>query len=125
MGGTASARDMHNDNTFLYDSEGNLIEDRSKGLKISYDWRGMPVEFVHDVSNASEAYKLTMAYAGLRRPGHDVAHGIRRIRQTHLQDPPVQGRRQRMGNCAGHTLHRHRDGGARKFPQRLTEQHED
>ena len=32
-------------NNFVYDFEGNLIEDRSKSLKISYDWRGMPVEF--------------------------------------------------------------------------------
>ncbi len=30
---------------FVYDSEGNLTEDKSKGLKISYDWRGMPIEF--------------------------------------------------------------------------------
>ncbi|SHH87777.1 hypothetical protein SAMN05720766_13211 [Fibrobacter sp. UWH9] len=30
---------------FVYDSTGNLIEDHSKNLKISYDWRGMPVEF--------------------------------------------------------------------------------
>ena len=30
---------------FVYDSESNLIEDKSKHLKISYDWRGMPVEF--------------------------------------------------------------------------------
>ncbi|OWV06176.1 RHS repeat-associated core domain-containing protein [Fibrobacter sp. UWH3] len=30
---------------FVYDSEGNLIEDKSKNLKIFYDWRGMPVEF--------------------------------------------------------------------------------
>lgn len=32
-------------NNLVYDSEGNLIEDHSKNLKISYDWRGMPVEF--------------------------------------------------------------------------------
>ena len=28
----------------------------SMRLKISYDWRGMPVEFVHDVSDAKDAY---------------------------------------------------------------------
>lgn len=33
------------DDLFQYDSEGNLIEDLSKSLKISYDWSGMPVEF--------------------------------------------------------------------------------
>lgn len=38
-------RDMSAAGNFVYDSEGNLIEDRSKNLKISYDWRGMPVEF--------------------------------------------------------------------------------
>ena len=57
---------------FLYDSEDNLVDDKylrgencknalvhfycrtvvycalrnSKGLKISYDWRGMPIEFI-------------------------------------------------------------------------------
>ena len=72
----------------LYDSWDNLTEDKylhgensknalvhfycqtvvycalrkSKRLKISYDWRGMPVEFVHDVSDAKDAYKLVMAY---------------------------------------------------------------
>ena len=35
---------------------------KSKRLKISYDWRGMPVEFVHDVNDAKDAYKLVMAY---------------------------------------------------------------
>ena len=39
----------------------------SKRLKISYDWRGMPVEFVHDVSDAKDAYKLVMAYDGSGR----------------------------------------------------------
>uniref|UniRef100_UPI0026321F19 hypothetical protein n=1 Tax=uncultured Fibrobacter sp. TaxID=261512 RepID=UPI0026321F19 len=45
MGGTADDRNMSYANNFVYDSEGNLIEDKSKKMKISYDWRGMPVEF--------------------------------------------------------------------------------
>ena len=74
---------MNVSGNFVYDSEGNLIEDKylqgesnknalvhfycrtaaycalrnSKRLKISYDWRGMPVEFVHDVSDAKDPYK--------------------------------------------------------------------
>ena len=38
-----------------------------KKRNISYDWRGMPVEFVHDVSDAKDAYKLVMAYDGSGR----------------------------------------------------------
>ena len=84
---------MNVSGNFVYDSTGNLIEDKylqgessknalvhfycrtvvycalrkSKRLKISYDWRGMPVEFVHDVSDANDAYKLVMAYDGSGR----------------------------------------------------------
>ena len=50
-----------------YDSEGNLIEDKSKSLKISYDWRGMPVEFLHETGDNSKDYKLLMAYDGSGR----------------------------------------------------------
>lgn len=39
-------RDMSADNNFVYDSEGNLIEDKSKKLKISYDRRDMLTEFL-------------------------------------------------------------------------------
>ena len=28
---------------FVYDSVGNLIEDKSKKMRITYDWRGMPM----------------------------------------------------------------------------------
>ncbi|PWJ56689.1 RHS repeat-associated protein [Fibrobacter sp. UWR4] len=59
---------------FVYDSEGNLIEDRSKSLKISYDWRGMPVEFVRrnsciDIREqiVCDSTKLLMAYDGSSR----------------------------------------------------------
>ena len=47
MGGeSADNRNMSDPDNFVYDSEGDLTEDKSKRLKISYDWRGMPVEFI-------------------------------------------------------------------------------
>ena len=46
VGGTADSRNMEADSNFVYDSEGNLVEDKSKRLKIFYDWRGMPIEFI-------------------------------------------------------------------------------
>ena len=62
---------------FVYDSEGNLIEDKSKNLKISYDWRGMPVEFrmetmadeVHQPTRgcSRDSVRLLMAYDGSGR----------------------------------------------------------
>ena len=54
---------------FVYDSEGNLTDDKSKGLKISYDWRGMPVEFRLEPTGSSSdtLFKLTMAYDGSGR----------------------------------------------------------
>ena len=45
MGGTGDDRITSDASNFVYDSEGNLVEDKSKRMKISYDWRGMPVEF--------------------------------------------------------------------------------
>ena len=54
---------------FLYDSEGNLIEDKSKRLKISYDWRGMPVEFRLEPTGVSgdTLFKIGMLYDGTGR----------------------------------------------------------
>ena len=31
---------------FVYDPNGNLIEDKTKNLKIEYDWRNMPTKFI-------------------------------------------------------------------------------
>ena len=71
IGGTADNRNMSGANNFVYDSEGNLIEDKSKKMKISYDWRGMPVEFVKEnfcfdihETIACDSTKLLMAYDG-------------------------------------------------------------
>ncbi len=63
MGGTADDRIMSDANNFVYDSEGSLIEDKSKKMKISYDWRGMPVEFVRE-ADGGDSLKLVMAYDG-------------------------------------------------------------
>lgn len=46
MGGdTADNCNMSDPNNFESDSEGNLVKDKSKKLEISYDWRGISVEF--------------------------------------------------------------------------------
>ena len=63
MGGTADDRNMSDANNFVYDSEGNLIEDKSKKMRITYDWRGMPMEFVRRAGNG-DSLKLVMAYDG-------------------------------------------------------------
>lgn len=83
MGGTADSRDMSDQDNFVYDSEGNLIEDKSKGLTISYDWRGMPVEFTRndaciDIHEhvVCGLVKLVMAYDGSGR----------RISKTRMRD---------------------------------------
>ena len=63
MGGTADDHNMSDANNFVYDSEGNLIEDKSKKMRITYDWRGMPVEFVREIENG-DSLKLVMKYDG-------------------------------------------------------------
>ena len=53
---------------FLYDLDGNLISDSSKGLKILYDWRGMPVEFLLEpTGSSSDTTRLVMMYDGSGR----------------------------------------------------------
>ena len=65
MGGSADNRGMSADSAFVYDRDGNLVEDRSKNLKIAYDWRGMPVEFVRKIDD--DSLKLVMLYDGSGR----------------------------------------------------------
>jgi RHS repeat-associated protein len=72
MGGaTADARHMGDNDNFEYDSEGNLTFDKSKQLQISYDWRGMPVEFTQIAkpvgSSDNKLYKLVVNYDGSGR----------------------------------------------------------
>jgi len=71
IGGSADKRKMSSPNNFVYDSEGNLTEDKSKGLKILYDWRGMPIEFTQYTqptgSSGDTLFKLLMKYDGAGR----------------------------------------------------------
>ena len=70
MGGTADSRNMEADSNFVYDSEGNLVEDKSKRLKIFYDWRGMPIEFIQQpqpMGSSSDTVRLSMMYDGSGR----------------------------------------------------------
>ncbi|SHH87874.1 RHS repeat-associated core domain-containing protein [Fibrobacter sp. UWH9] len=71
-------RNMSDSENFVYDAEGNLIEDKSKNLKIFYDWRGMPVEFRMETRaddgsqptrscSRGDSLMLTMAYDGSGR----------------------------------------------------------
>ena len=63
---------------FLYDSKVNLVADSSKGLKISYDWRGMPVEFLLEpTGSSSDTARLSMMYDGSgRRISKTVMHKV-------------------------------------------------
>jgi RHS repeat-associated protein len=79
VGGSADNRKMDKDSNFVYDSEGNLIEDKSKSLKILYDWRGMPIEFTQTQqptgSSSNTLFKLLMRYDGNgRRISKTVMH---------------------------------------------------
>jgi RHS repeat-associated protein len=72
MGGeSADNRKMSYPENFVYDSEGNLTFDKSKELEISYDWRGMPIEFkqLQQPAGSSDKnfFKLTMSYDGSGR----------------------------------------------------------
>jgi len=73
MGGTADERPMSDADNFVYDRDGRLVEDRSKHLTITYDWRGMPVEFKRETAcnyhghPLCDSTKLVMDYDGTGR----------------------------------------------------------
>ena len=71
MGGTADERNMSDTANFVYDSVGNLTYDKSKGLEILYDWRGMPIEFIQQSqpagSSSDTLFRLLMMYDGSGR----------------------------------------------------------
>ena len=71
MGGTADERNMSDTANFVYDSVGNLTYDKSKGMKILYDWRGMPIEFIQQSqpagSSSDTLFRLLMKYDGSGR----------------------------------------------------------
>lgn len=66
MGGTGNYRIMSANDNFVYDSEGNLVEDKSKGMTVVYDWRGKPVEFARN-TDSGDSLKLVMKYDGAGR----------------------------------------------------------
>src|SRR5574344_980730 len=67
---SGNKRDMSAGNNFLYERDGNMIEDKSKEMTISYDHRGLPVEFKREVPSISgvagekDSVRLTLAYDG-------------------------------------------------------------
>ena len=66
MGGSADTRKMSATDNFDYDLEGNLTNDKSKGLTITYNWRSMPIEFVRE-KGLDKPTKLLMSYDGTGR----------------------------------------------------------
>lgn len=66
MGGSTSYRTMSANDNFAYDRDGNLVEDKSKQMRIAYDWRGMPVEFARN-TDGGDSLKLVMKYDGAGR----------------------------------------------------------
>ncbi|NLE04665.1 MAG: hypothetical protein GX638_07680, partial [Crenarchaeota archaeon] len=40
---SGNKRDMSADNNFIYDRDGNMLEDKSKKMTVKYDHRGLPV----------------------------------------------------------------------------------
>ena len=81
MGGTADERTMSDTANFVYDSVGNLTYDKSKEMKILYDWRGMPIEFIQQSqpadSSSDTLFRLLMKYDGTgRRISKTVMHKV-------------------------------------------------
>jgi len=81
MGGTADERNMSDTANFVYDSVGNLTYDKSKGMEILYDWRGMPIEFIQQSqpagSSSDTLFRLLMKYDGTgRRISKTVMHKV-------------------------------------------------
>jgi hypothetical protein len=48
--------------TFIYDSNGNMIEDKTKKLSIEYDWRNMPIRFVMKNSSGKIVHVSQVLY---------------------------------------------------------------
>src|SRR5690554_5161160 len=64
---SGNKRDMSADNNFIYDRDGNMVEDKSKQMTISYDHRGLPVEFKREVlsnENGADSVRLLLSYDG-------------------------------------------------------------
>ncbi len=64
---SGNKRDMSAGNNFLYDRDGNMIEDKSKKMTVKYDHRGLPVEFKRESSsseNGADSVRLVLNYDG-------------------------------------------------------------
>src|SRR5574344_407374 len=67
---SGNKRDMSAGNNFLYDHDGNMIEDKSKKMTVTYDHSGLPTEFKREVPSISgvagekDSVRLTLAYDG-------------------------------------------------------------
>jgi RHS repeat-associated protein len=60
-------RNMTSNENFIYDRDGNMIEDKSKQMTISYDHRGLPVEFKRESSSSetgADSVRLVLNYDG-------------------------------------------------------------
>jgi len=61
---------MNADSNFVYDADGNMTGDKSKKMTVTYDWRGLPTEFVREVPSATgvageaDSVRLLMTYDG-------------------------------------------------------------
>src|SRR5574344_55428 len=61
---------MNADSNCVYDADGNMTGDRSKKMSVSYDYRGLPTEFVREVPSATgvageaDSVRLVMTYDG-------------------------------------------------------------
>jgi len=64
---SGNKRDMSADNNFLYDRDGNMIENKSKKITVKYDYRGLPTEFKREVlsnENGADSVRLILRYDG-------------------------------------------------------------
>jgi RHS repeat-associated protein len=64
---SGNKRDMSAGNNFLFDRDGNMIEDKSKKMTVKYNHRGLPTEFKRERSsdeNGADSVRLLLAYDG-------------------------------------------------------------
>jgi RHS repeat-associated protein len=60
-------RNMTSNENFVYDHDGNMIEDKSKQMTVRYNHRGLPVEFKRESSsseNGADSVRLILNYDG-------------------------------------------------------------
>src|SRR5574344_2802628 len=64
---SGNKRDMSAGNNFLFDRDGNMIEDKSKKMTVKYNHRGLPTEFKRERSsdeNGADSVRLLLSYDG-------------------------------------------------------------